>query len=497
MPRTTKEAYKNIVNRLSRCELRDSLEVIWAYSNLAAFKKPLSKDIKIDRNYMYELLNDKVGLGINLLVNLPLVLRDVLNFSTIYSKNTLKNWSFFANTINKYQNDLKNAVTDEFDIINPINIGKFMFNISHEQFKHQVIPAEYELQLMYFIYNHHVIRNFIEKKTKLNLEELFLQASISIEQFMKYPLLNFERSEEKYQHKSLLKFYEYFYKPIEYYRMEYSDIPINAGLVYPFIKYNLHPIIRVNFDSQEYLYCMDSRYILWKLTRELYKEINTGVAPSELIGDQFEKYFKNVITNNKLDWLPGHSTDRRKSVDFVANVDDSVLFIECKCRPAQNYAANEAHIGEHTLKDIEKISDGLVQIYSSIKSYLEGNYREIAKFYEKEKIVPIMLTLFETGYNSLYYDIQTILFKKLEDRNIDINLVEKYPFIICSIYDFEIYLGTREISNLESFWQECQQTPNWYVYSVLSKYDKKNIIEILYSKSKERLLNSLKQVEIR
>ncbi len=201
------------------------------------------------------------------------------------------------------------------------------------------------------------------------------------------------------------------------------------------------------FEHSNDLYCLFSEFLLYQITAGMYY---IGGFDNDKIGKlgnsfgaSFEKITGEILKreNNKFKISPeilyskGNGRDKGgRSSDWIVEDENEIVFIECKTfRLRLNSRKDEV-----LENDIEKFSKAIFQLYKVYFDYCEGKIGGL-DFLQSKRFFPLVITLEEcwASVPDITKKIKERTIQLLADENLDIMIIERYPFKISSILDFE------------------------------------------------------------
>lgn len=435
----TYKHYKNFRNNLRRTNTIDSLYVIWNYIQNLQFRRTIDKEIQVHEQFTKcKNWPEKPILP----WDLEILAREAIIWGTDSSSSvTLRNWNYLVTTKNKLR-DLANFITQKH--IDKNNFLKEILRISHRQFPWQSHYPKAKIVIRYYkIYNTLQIRNIIENRTGLSLMKLYMIWLRFIEFTSDKFTIEYPPSTElpNISENDILKFLNIYSINIKDLRIILNkELEINNAYEYRFSSLKKYPIIKANIVGIDKLIIPIRTHLFWRLTNGLYYDLYEESGFDKAYGDSFQAYIGEVIKAGcpNLRCIPEYQYSKNeRTTDWIIRDGKTAVFIECKTKRLTEGAKTE--LDNLVLKgQIDIISDAVIQLYKNILAYKKGKYpNDISQ--DIDTIYPLVVTLEDWYfYGDKLYDLLRIAVKKkLTNKNMNLELITKYPFSVCSTGDFE------------------------------------------------------------
>lgn len=223
------------------------------------------------------------------------------------------------------------------------------------------------------------------------------------------------------------------------------------------------PIVEFDVDGDYYLFCPIPTLLFWRVTDGLYYDLMNHKGFSNLFGKSFQRYVGEIVDKRlgsgellfqgEAEYFVGGN--RKDSVDWmVSDGDLTNMFVECKTkRMTWNTKAEILQEGD-IQKDLQFLSEAVVQVYKFIGDYIYGKYDK--KNHTDENIYPLIVTMedwFIFGYD-IPVRLRESITNLVEEQGIEKEFLEKYPYFIMSVEEFSEMLGVIKNVGLEKFWSD-------------------------------------------
>ena len=434
--------YKYFQNLLRKCNVIESLFVIWGYSRNLLFDFDFPSNI--ERPPFYNPHGDryqKSEKGIPEFEQEYLVKEIIMNCSLVNEDLTLRKHSYLGKLINYLRDDLtteveKYAIKDDFLI---------EFNrLLHNQFKWNRGLERASLFRNFKVFSEHSIDQIVINKYGINVYDFYF-ATITLYTLtaMHYRISSDFTNKFPNELKKVFSIYlELFSIDLLTLKKELLDLrEMNENLFYTFNPLLEKPIIKYENDIlcpfQLFIYSQGAGGIYYLLCKEK--------GFDEAIGNSFQAYIGEVlnksITNHKLKILEEKSWSKplKHTTDWIIYDQDSIAFIECKCKRLTISSKFNLEIQEGLNDDLDKMADFIIQLYKTYLDYMNNEYPHI-NYIPDQIFLPIVVTLeaWNITWNPKIMDLLNEKVRsKFEKNKIDIGLLEKYPYHIYSSEDLE------------------------------------------------------------
>lgn len=466
--------YKPLRNSLRQTEILESLHVVWGYVlYLQIDKKELSGDIEIPKKITRRNLPEW---------ELKILTREILINSKrrVYrkKKKSLKKYKEFKLIINKLK-EAKDKIQESN--LNSDNALIEFFRIKHKQFKWQENRLNRrELIKYYKIYNTREIDKIFQEIFGLSVKDVykigFLFITLHIEYF-KIPTNEIDKliSKIKIDEDKVNCFLNIFSKELNLLREKVKEgYSFEEDFLYSFFELRSFPIIKVNHEEKEYLACPLPTLLFWELTNGIYykvlRELNQlkEQKRKELegnfnhrVGKSFENYIGEVleeVTSNKFLHFRKEKKyetkeGERNSIDWVAWDKRAVLFIECKTKKLGIKAKHDLN-PEALESKLNELAEQVVLKYQTIYDLKKGLYSYNFNLEEINNGF-LLFVMAENWYlNKKVKVIEEIVRKKVEEKEFSEDIIDQYPFSICSAMEFERLMQIINKTGINSFMEK-------------------------------------------
>ncbi|MBI2458968.1 MAG: hypothetical protein HYV53_00250 [Parcubacteria group bacterium] len=491
--------YKPLKNHLRKLSINESFCVIWAYSNHLQFGNSFPNDIET----IPEFINAKTLPEKRIYQwELELLLREIILNSQDTEKGleTLKKWNYFIGAINKIK-EIENKLCH----VDKNNVLKELFRLAHRQF-----PWQLNINLMYFyryyrIFNELDIDKILYKKVGLHYENLFLMGASLLGHYKNNFIIKepFSTNIKGITNDEIKKLFNIISIDLDdFKKIIQSEHSVDEKFAYNTYMLRLYPIIKNKLKGDNVYFCPLTTLLYWRFTSGIYYEICREKDFDKPFGFTFQKYVGEVLNkaNKKMTIYPeeeyGPKKNKKNTVDWILDEKDAALFIECKTKRLIVPAKIELNDTLLLDKELEKISDAIVQVYKTIKDHIDKQYPSFP-YDKKREIYPVILTLEEwySFADPIYQEIKNKVIEKLRQNGLPKEWLEEMPYSLCGIREFEEIVQIMQAVGIKKFMKSKLATPeytNWDFdpfVNTLYKKERKNAV-FLFRKEFNNILSS-------
>ena len=442
----TYQLYKPLRNHLRSYSTLQSLAVIRAYIQNLQFDEPFPTDIEVNPVFLRA---DNANKGVYEW-ELELLIREVIINCEEVGKYDMRNYTHFASAVNKLK-QLENSIgaSPAYREIFKENVLQELFRISHRQFHWQQKPNTDDLIRYYKIFGRTDLDAIVESELGMNARQLYtlglvLTGAYSDKFGIRYPIrIEMEGILTQAQSDEFIRRFSIGITELKE-KMERAQ-SYDQDFAYTMNPLLLTPLVWVILDGVKTLIAPVPTYILKRFTEGIYYEICNAEGFSAAFGSSFQEYVGDVLkatTGNTDVHISPEQNYRvgknvKHSVDWIMEDATATIFIECKTKRVR-YAGKLALSDTASIdEDLKKMADFIVQVYKTLTDALQGSY---AHWQPSERPIYPMVVLLEEWY--LFGDrviaiIDRFVKDKLNEENLDLGMVDEYPYSICSVKDLE------------------------------------------------------------
>lgn len=441
------EQYRRIKAIVRELGCRDSLYVIWAYSQslqVNGFKMP--DDIQVHRAF----IDAQPRQAIIGEFSLEQIAREVIRHADIEPRRgrTLRNWGTLANVANALR-DLEEKIYAEFDTGKLIH--RELTRIAHRQFAWQQLGLKGELIIRYYkIFNTPAINAHTRTETGLTLTEIYTIGFCYIGHFLEAPRI--ARVTDIHLPGITQKHIERFLTFTSINRNELAcrlkaEHALDGGFSYRYSSLREFPLVSMSYRGQEELACPIPTLLFWRITTGLYYTLKDAPGFLTEFGNSFQRYVGEVlqarVTSAERAVLSEQeyhvSKDRKHTVDWIVQQgDEAALFIECKTKRLR--WASKAELADLTAQqaDLDTLAAAVVQVYKTIVDYRSGHYPQLP-FAEKRQVFPMVVTLEDWYFfgNEMAARLNASVRSKMTQAGLPEAWLKEMPYAILSVHELE------------------------------------------------------------
>jgi hypothetical protein len=443
--------YKPFRNYIRQFALPESLRVLHSYLQNLQFSEPIARDIE----------RPPVGLGLGQTPHeweLELLCKEAILNAGPAGRRSLRKWNDFASAINKVRK-LENEIYG-FEPADRPNVLHEIFRIAHRQFPWQQNPNSSTLIRHYKIFSFPPLDAILQRELGLTAQQIFLIGLSLLGHFkaelsLAYPpKINIPPITQA----QFDRFVTLFSVNMKTMREQIAGSQrYDADYAYSYNPMRRYPLVLSEDNGRQFLLAPIPTLLLRKFTNGIYYDVVSAVGFSDAYGPAFQEYVGQVLKVIEGPWhilaeesyQVGH--DDKKTIDWIIRSADADLFIECKTKRLKaDSKILSSSIGS-LLDDLDKISDGIAQGYKALNDGLLGHYPQW-KF--ENKPVYLVVTTIENWFLFNPQSQQHLLAQvreKVVAANLDANVVEQYPYILCDVENLEEALQIMAIVGIEAF----------------------------------------------
>lgn len=445
--------YKPLRNKISKYyNLDQCLYLVWAYSRNLLFNLPFPNDIEVITGY-----NPNENVNIRRVKGIPEFLLEffakefIINCQNISTKKSILKREEFVEIVKYVKNDLyinlENLNITETDIFLDFN------RKIHSQIKGQQSFDRETILRYYKIFSDEKLNLILQNKLELNAYQLFSIVFIFFTWTSKYfksklPLIS---AIPNFSTEMFSKFLSHFSIKIE----DAKDLlksyqEINENLFYSYNPILATPIL----ISEDCFFCPNPLSIYWIIREGVYYQIVNEIGFSDAFGHSFEKYIGEVLhkcCNNNISILPEAIYDKpeKRTTDWLLVDNNSVMFVECKTKrlTLNSKTKLDLNLSKGILNDLKILAKEIRKIYTTYLDFTDNKYPQ-PKFDSTKNTFLTIVTLEDwfIYLNPLISNkLNELVQQSFIEKQMDINLIAKYPYTIFSAKDFE-----REIQIINS-----------------------------------------------
>lgn len=485
------EIYRQFRNKIARFNVVDSLYVLWGYSRNYTFDQEFPRDIekpagfnpnepdRFIRKYNKGIFDHELEF---------LQKEFILNCDIAKTKYSFREQKHFPKVMNLLRGDLENKIGGKYT--NQNNILLDFNRMAHRQFKWQTGYGRETIFRYYQIYSDNTIAELITEKFKLTPQQLFLIGFLLFGWTGTHfkTALPFKSNVKAITNEMMETFISHFSWTIQEAKIELKKFQqINENVFYSYNPLLAKPLI---IDGSDMM-CPIPIFMFWLVTSGIYYPLiadkSIADAFGTALGKSFENYAGEVLkkscTNNNIKIFPEekYGKPEKSTTDWIITDNDSILFIECKTKRMTLNSRTALEITEELEKDLKKMAGFIVQLYKTYLDYQNNLYPTI-KFDSNKHFYPLVLTL-EDWFININFDLIDILkgyvIENFKQNNIDLELLEKFPYHIRCASDFERDIQLINGLGMKDYFYKCI---NNQIQDVIPKFDFANIYEGEYQK---------------
>ena len=425
----------------------ESLYVIWAYCQylqMRDFKLP--SDIEVDHRFGH-LAVPQTWISE---WELELLAKEViLNGSSASQKRrTLRSWKVLSDTLNslkKLEDGIYGLQTSNDTVLTEI------VRIAHRQFIWQGNPPNSISAIRYYkIFNQDTIDRVCQSRLGISVKDIFLLGLMFLGVSLKRPttLFPIQTDIKRVTPENLESFLSFTCRTIpELKALLKSEQRYDAKYAYAYNSLRAFPLVRMPYKGRDSIVCPLPTLLFWRITSGLYYELLSDSRFPQAFGESFQRFVgeaaERACTNPKIHVRPeskyGTRKARKDTVDWIVWDSEAALFIECKAKRLSWAAKAELEDLSALKSDIEQLAGAVVQIYKTIRDYIDGLYPGFPHHRDR-KIFPVVATLenWHVFGPRMIEMLEAAVATKLSEAKIPPEYISGMPYSILAVEDIEV-----------------------------------------------------------
>lgn len=451
--------HKSFVNFIKEFDLFESLYVIWAYIQNLQFDTPMPRDIELNTYFNKWNVTDKRLRNSSEWELEYLTKEIILNCERKWnSKKSLRQYKYFTKAVNNVRkiNDLTGSLISQADIL------KELYRMAHRQFIWQSGVNSMTMIRNYKIYNNIELRKIFKEIIGIEYMTFFKIGLLFWSHYSKSYFVNYPVNNNKVKDipiRDIDMFTNFYLISINELKNDYKmNQSFDENIFYKTNPLKYKPLILNN----NIIICPLPTLLFWQFTSGVYYLLIDKNIPNfdNLFGFSFQIYVGDVIKEidnaKKFNIYPEEEYsikkgNNKKTLDWIIEDNDAVMLIECKTKRIKLNSKILLSDNDSIESDINIITEAITQLYRGILDFLNNLYPQLK--HTTKKIYPTIVTL-EEWYLVNYELHEKIIIKSKEKLNLqgyDSDIIDKFPFTVFSINEFEIEFQKIYESGIEKY----------------------------------------------
>lgn len=443
--------YSKIKTIARQLGCRDSLYVIWAYSQyLQADNFGIPADIEVAP----VLLNTNPPQTILAEWTLELMAREIIRYAEEEPRRgcSLRRWNRLAEMANAFRN-LDGDIYKT--LVGAGHIHLELMRISHREFVWQQNSFNWVPVIRFYkLFNTPEIVTHLQQATGLTLKQIYLIGMFYLANFFQRPLaarqLNIQIPNLTQEHIDRFLAFTSLRKNFLANRLR-TEHALDEGFFYRYSSLREFPLVQISYCGRDEIACPVPTLLFWRITSGLYYTAMSQNGFLTAFGASFQRYVGEVlyqrITNQQIRVLEEQqfyaSRDRKDTVDWIIEQgNECALFIECKTKRLT--WASKAGLADLSAleKDIRVLAQAVVQVYKTIADYRKGLYPHFA--FTKGRHIYVAVVTLEDWYffgGELPQRLDLAIREIMGKVGLPTAWLEEMPYVILSIDELEKTFG--------------------------------------------------------
>jgi hypothetical protein len=368
-----------------------------------------------------------------------------------------------------------------------------IFRIAHRQFPWQSRPNSRGLVRHYKIFSHAELNAILRDQIGLDAQQLYTIGMALIGHY----ITRFEMRLPA-QVKIPLLTPEMFSQFVQHFSTDLSALKAATGTsqrydadyAYGYNPMRRWPLLRYEENGSEFFLAPIPTHLFRKFTEGIYYDICSAPGFSQAFGDAFQSYVGEVFQAVKADRLtivPEQpyrvGRDDKRSVDWIVQDGSADLFVECKTKRLRLESKINFAVTNELDDDLDKMADAVLQVYKTIVDALANRYEHWS--WREKPLFPLIVTLEEWYFLSpdIISNLSARVQNKFAESDLDLALLERYPYTICGIDDFEFAIQIMVQVGIEPFMREkcLSEYRTWNLHGFMSSKFSANLGNVRHS----------------
>ena len=333
--------------------------------------------------------------------------------------------------------------------------------IAFQQFPWQSPPTNGVLARYHMLYAHPAVAPMVEAEFGMTAGELFQLILLLAEEMNRRPTLAFEflPAAEESIREPVLALAGRISRSADQLRtamIERQSFDVNWA--YSFNPLRAFPLVHAG--NPQSLMCPAPPILLQRLTDGLYFDLmRADRGFGNAVGKAFESYVGAVakqIGQHDFEFLEEACWGKpeRRSVDWIIMDQSAVMFVECKLGRLDIASQTEIAAEPPFIAAIKRLAGNIGQLYATLDEALADGYPHWKP--DGRPVHPIVVTFHEWFcFGPFFYKHLDALVKAdFEKRGLDAGLLERHPYNVCSIGEFEGLLTACTDASIDSVLSE-------------------------------------------
>jgi hypothetical protein len=455
------ELYRTIRNCVRKLGFRESLYVVWAYSQylqIPDFRLP--SDIEASHQFLdadppQTMLPEWT---------VEHIAREVIRYADEEPRDghSLRRWATLAEIANTLR-DLENEIYGQFG--GPDRIQLELIRITHRQFVWQQQHFGWRWIIRYYkIFNTSAITEIAERTLGLSIDQIYLIGMAYIAIFSKNPHATVPPNVEipGLQVEHVERFLALTSRSSAFLRARLrAEHALDETFAYHYSSLREFPLVQISHYGKDEIACPVPTLLFWRITTGLYYSLTNQRGFATAFGSSFQEHVGEVlrrrVTSDEMTVLPeaqyqiGHK--RKDTVDWlVQQGDESSLFIECKTmRLTWNSKAGLTDLSAID-QDVRKFAGAIVQVYKTIRDYKANHYPQL-NFVAKRRIFPMVVTMEDWFLFGDWFParLDQAVRSAFVNAELPAAWIEEMPYSVISLHDFEKSCGVINATGISPF----------------------------------------------
>ena len=443
------EIYKPLRNYIRQLDLTSSLECIWRYSQCLHSNSLLPLRFKSGQIHP---IKGKIHPW-----ELSLLAREVILHASNGGNKNLGTYSGFIATVNQIR-----RVEEEISkrTINQSNVMSELHKMAHRQFPWQSRQDITSLMRYLKIFGEDKVEEVLLQKTGLTMGQIYVFGLSIFGHLEKFHGINVNQNYTEFgiEAASVATFFKLMSLDINSAKeVINAQQSYDENWAYTWNPLEARPLIALNSKMPNFVHCPIPELLMLRITKgifyDLVDEVNFdnpfGIAYQRYVGEAIRDLYPSpkYLVMSETQYQDGKNI--KHGVDWILSDENASIFIECKTKRLRHASKLLVNISDLD-GDITIMASAIVQLYKNINDAINGK----TNWTPNEKpIYPLIITL-ENWYllaPNIIDMLSTRVRHLLVQSEISLDVLEKMPYQITSIDEFEVASRVISTIGIQSF----------------------------------------------
>jgi hypothetical protein len=354
-------------------------------------------------------------------------------------------WRCFSESVNELKRLEVNTTRHYRAVTNDIFLE--LYRIAHRQFPWQRGLDQHSLLRYFKIFNSTGVAPILEARLGVSTPVLYrlglaLTAAFLNQWAIRPPLADDSAGVVQ---EEVSRFLARFSTAIPALRAEIAATQsYDQGYPYSFNPLRIWPLVQLAVNGRPMVAAPIPTFLYWRFTDGIYYELCDAPDFGAGFGSAFQSYVGEVliaasrgrqVVLSEQQYYVGK--DRKDSIDWILDDDTGSVFLECKTKRLRLESKRSIATTAELNQDLDAMATFVTQVYKTIVDAKAGCYSHWK--WREGPIYPLIVTLEEwyTFGHRILEKVDEQVRLKFTERGLALELLDQFPYSICSVADLE------------------------------------------------------------